>query len=247
MEPKQRASRGNTHEPYDCCKKPPDSRWGRPKGSICRECTALIADGRAANERAQSQQAAGGQGVYQWTTQDYGWPRYYGIEARFDNSVSGNAAHERLARALYDLVNLASEPAPATTDRLSPKLGEPYRDTWGHGIKAKKTKRDQLPWPFFLSVKTDRSDAWTWHALVVASPALREAIDELDKAIRHALERVYAQGKQDGRNLLLGLASGEVSIVDFEMAERTQRERAEDERARDRKYEKARRERLASD
>ena len=46
-------------------------------------------------------------------------------------------------------------------------------------------------------------------------PGLRDALNELDGAIREALESVFNEGQQQGRSIMLQLASGTLSMEDY--------------------------------
>ena len=51
---------------------------------------------------------------------------------------------------------------------------------------------------------------------VTANPTVRAKLNELDKQIRAALTSTYNEGKARGQNVILGLASGQMSLRDFE-------------------------------
>jgi len=69
---RRRASRGNTHDPFDCCGKEAPS-YGRPKGTICRDCRALIDEGTAARKNIPQDRRP-----FIWTKVSHGWPQFYG-------------------------------------------------------------------------------------------------------------------------------------------------------------------------
>lgn len=50
----------------------------------------------------------------------------------------------------------------------------------------------------------------------VARPSVREAVNDLFQTVYEGLRLAYVEGKEDGRRLLAGLASGELSPKDFE-------------------------------
>ena len=85
-----------TWDPWPCCGKPAEKegwRGGRPKNTICRECTHLIQVGRDALETAR----ASGRRPYLWTWVRHGWAEYYGA---YD--FSGDRSF--LAHAMFHLV-----------------------------------------------------------------------------------------------------------------------------------------------
>jgi len=102
-----------TRDPYECCGKAGDERYGRQKGKICEDCAGLIADGKAAREKLAGQDLA----VYQWTSTDYGWPQFYKADARFPHTPD---LHKELSRAFWELVNRLAIDAPADTPRHAP-------------------------------------------------------------------------------------------------------------------------------
>lgn len=206
---RRRAYRGFTHEPYECCGKDPGPR-GRPKRTICRECGQLIEDGKALRQQTSQQVASGDRGLYRFHERDYAVPGYY--------SPGLSSDHQRtLQAALFGLVQAAAMPAPVTAPPYA-NSGQREEDDW-----------EPEAWPHVLTVKQDRHD---WGSLVLLPPAVRDAIDRFDQAIRAALASTYQAGKKDGRSVLLGLATGEVSLADFDEALLTGQELAERRRAR---------------
>lgn len=217
---KFRARPGYTHDPWPCCGTAAGA-YGRPKGKICDDCKALIAEGKVARAAAADQKAKGEQAVYGWTERDYGWPRYYAVPGDFTNSE----AHEQLANAMFACVNALSTPAPADTPRESPEYTLERQYVGVPSGREGHKRRQYLPWPRVLPVDEKKYDSWGFHTLRLMNPAHREALVALDLAIRAALEDRYEAGKQRGRSLLLGLAQGEHTITDFEEKQQTERER----------------------
>jgi hypothetical protein len=193
---RRRASRGNTHEPFDCCGKEAGP-YGRPKGTICRECRTLIEEGKAARERIDK-----GLAPYVWTSTDYGWPQFYGTGADLPSDV-----HKALALAFWTLANRITVPAPADTPTSSPVLGEPDRRTG---------ERRPLPWPRLLSVSGLSHDSWSWATFVLGNPDTVEALDNLHRGIRVALGAAYDRGRKLGGNALMRLAEGSLALDDFD-------------------------------
>lgn len=195
---RRRASRGNTHEPFDCCGKPAGT-YGRPKGEICRDCRALIDEGQAARKRIDK-----GLVPFGWTSVNYGWPRFYGTGADLPSDV-----HEALAVAFWTLANRVTVPAPADTPALSPELGKPSYS----GAQAY-----HLPWPNLLTDRGQSHDSWSWRTLVLANPDVADGLDALHRAIRVALGAAYDRGRKTGGNALRRLAEGTLAISDFDDA-----------------------------
>ncbi len=223
---RRRASAGNTHDPWPCCGTEA-GRYGRPKGTICKDCGDLIAEGKAARAAATAAKEAGGLDVFGWTTADYGWPRFYGNDAQFPHGfeVDGERVdvHDHLGDAFWHLVNTISQPAPADTPNHSPKY-EMRKRTWG----GPTAERHYLPWPMVLSEgKRSSTSSWQFHQLVLMNPAARDAVDKLHQAINLALEAVFQEGKRTGRSLLQGLATGDVKMADFDDALLTRQQRRE--------------------
>lgn len=216
---RRRASAGNTHEPFDCCGKEAGA-YGRPKGKICNDCWALIEEGKVARAKAAERAEAGLVAVYGWTTADYGWPRFYGADARFPHS---SPADDELVAAFYGLVNALVQPAPADTPRHSPNY-EMRTSSWDRT----KKERHHHPWPMVL----DEKGEWQFSQLVLMNPAARDAVNRLHQAILAALGAVYNHGKTLGGSVLQQLACGELSMADFDESLLTAEQRAERQKAR---------------
>lgn len=211
---KRRAAKGCTHEPYECCGKEPESGYGRRKGQICGECRSLIEDGRRFRSEKKQQELE----VFGWTSRDYAFPGYYGdYDFGYEN---GRDVRDDLEKALFELVNVVAIDAPGDTPRQSPAYE--MRKYVGHG-----PQRHHLPWPYVLTVPPHNHDSWSWGRLVLINPAIRNAIDKLDQKIRAALTHAYNSGKQNGGSILRQLASGDMSLTDFEdgLVPREERER----------------------
>ncbi len=187
----RRCPPGYTHDLYECCGKDPGV-YGRPKGQICSTCAGLIEDGRRARALVPK-----GLETLQWTSVPYGWPCFYSCKAQFLDGLSSSDARDRLRDAFWRLVNVATTPAPSDTPHGDPSKGHE-------------------PWPRLLSVKGSGYNSWSFETLVACCPEIRKGLDELHQAIMAALNDVYAAGKRNGRSVLLGLASGEVSVRDFD-------------------------------
>lgn len=219
---KRRASRGCTHDPWPCCGTEPGS-YGRPKEGICKDCQALIEEGKAARQKAAVAKDAGELRVFNWTSVDYGWPRFYKADCQFPHTPD---FHEQLGDAFFAVVNAVSQAAPADTPHQSPKY-EMVARTYGDGGK----ERRYLPWPWVVSEK-GHHDSWSFGIRVLMNPAVQQALDHLHKQISAALGGVYHEGKQRGASLLHGLVTGELSQADFDDGLLSSAEQAEQRKAR---------------
>jgi hypothetical protein len=212
-----------TRDPYDCCGKAAEKSYGRQKGKICEECAGLITDGKVARATLAEQSLA----VYQWTSADYGWPRFYKTDVRFPHTLQHGNLHDELAKAFWALVNRVAVDAPADTPRHAPTYT--MRKRWSGG---KELERSYDPWPKVLSAEGTNRDSWSFEKLVLLSPATREALDLLHQTIGVALAGVYLQGKEEGGSVLHQLASGTLSLQDFDDALLTSEQRAAAQKAR---------------
>jgi len=129
--------------------------------------------------------------VYAWTAANYSWPAFYGTGANLPGDV-----HDRLKVAFWTLINKITTPAPANT---------PSRPDGGE-------------WPKFLTGGTGQHWDHCWRTLVLAEPSLRAAVDDTYQTIWAALAAAHHAGKKRGGSALFGLASGELSLSDFEEA-----------------------------
>lgn len=202
---RRRASAGNTHDPWPCCGTEA-GRYGRPKGGICSDCQELIAEGKAARTKATQAKEAGQVAPYGWTGVSHGWPRFY-VGADFPADTD-----DELVAAFYDLVGTISEPAPADTP-TDFRTGRMVPSPWNR----KELEPERQAWPWVLDVKNDGySSSWQSRKLVLMNPAARDAVARLYAAIRAALADCFQGGKNRGGSALMGLASGDLSMADFD-------------------------------
>ena len=137
-------------------------------------------------KKTLEQQAAAKQAVFIWVKEEHWWPMYYGPYDFPDHEMG-----RRLANAMYALATRIVEDTDAWVwnDKLEYLLtcGESGRSSYTHeGRKA-----------------------------VSIDPALCEALDELDAAIRESLEGVFKEGQAQGRSIMLQLAAGTLSMEDY--------------------------------
>ena len=88
--------------------------------------------------------------------------------------------------------------------RLATSLGQDYTTSWLRGSPAPvlTCKDARNPYQGAISVKMH--------------PDVRAKLDGMDVAIRAALEDVYLEGVNRGRNALMQLADGDLTMGDFE-------------------------------
>ena len=180
MEKRQRVLRGHTRDPWPCCNKPAEERWGRPKGTICDECKQLIATGKDAIRQRRERSEA----TFKWAERPHGWPQYYG-----PYNFVGSGTRTRLGNAMFDLAEAVTTPVHA-----------PWNAEHEGNLLECKDTRSRYDGTHFVS----------------ADRETRERLNDLDAAIRNALADAYAAGEARGQRSLLQLASGEMSLSDFE-------------------------------
>ena len=130
--------------------------------------------------------------TYKWVSEPHWYPGYYGP---YDLSTS---VRNRLRDAMFAAVNTTS--TTVAWDTFSQQVNEFFL----------KTSRTRVPY-----------NHMTPPIIVLANPAQRESLNALDDAIRGALEDAFAEGKRRGRSAVLQLASGEMSLKDFDSGEKT--------------------------
>ena len=187
--PKHRASRGFTHDKWPCCGEEPGG-YGRPKASICNECNELIKLGKESVERSR----LSGVKAYTWARERHWWPGYYG---HYDFSNDGhsfrrNGSRDSLTDAMFALVGCLF-----TTAKDGDKYFRSIK-TEGRLLECKKTRS-----------KYDGTKA------VLMNAETRDRLNDLDAAIRRALENVYKEGLSKGGSALLQLAAGDLTTHDF--------------------------------
>lgn len=161
-----------------------------PKDSVCSDCKQLMATGAAAVKKAAGDAAAGTVQPFIWASTYWCIPYYYGP----------GVDCSRVQAVLFDLVAMVSDMQPEGTAK-----GE-YKQPGDH--------RTFECWPAVI----EGHKYHDWVRVVHMKPKDREVIQALDQVLRDTMAGAYAAGKRDGRNLLLGLASGEVSVGGFNEA-----------------------------
>lgn len=174
---------GRTKKPCEGCGE--TEPYGRETGKLCSTCQRLLDDARQ-SQKAAAQRARRGLEAF---------PRPWAPHALGYIHHSGDA-RGAFQDAFYELLHLLlSEPA-------SP-------DSWpGYGAV-----NDRIVAVGFR----DRSDQGTWSTheagCGLVDPALLEAAGAVYKAARQVAQTAFDDGKAEGSRLLLGLASGNVSIT----------------------------------
>ena len=196
MTTKRRASRGSTHDPYPCCGADPETDYGRPKGGICRVCLEYIEMGKESEKRS----ALAGDKPYTWAREAHWWPGYYGQYDFSDEDRrdfrSRTGAQDVLTDSMYVLVNELSTPAKGAV--LDERYFAPNVKTMGRLLDCKQTH-----------ARYDGTMA------VMINQGIRDRLNNLDAAIRRALESVYKEGLRKGGSVLLQLAGGDLTVNDF--------------------------------
>lgn len=189
------ARRGHTWEPWPCCNRTVEESEhyrGRPKKeAVCGECRDLMRIG--AEERRRASEA--GEATYKWTSEHYMWPGYHG-PYHFECNRSAKADEPRdagdgLRRRMFALINALSRPA----------AGLAWQSRAEAVLSCDETSR--------------RVSRYERPVLVGMDPTVRDAVNELDQAIREALASAYKEGKERGQNILLALADDELSVNEF--------------------------------
>ena len=128
-----------------------------------------------------------GEETYYWAEQAHWWPRYYG-----QYEFTRHELDRKLADAMFHLVNLVT-----TT------------------VDTRHWRKDDEQ-PVLDANNRPQEYEYGGTVLVRADPATRDALNELDARIRECLTSAYEAGKAKGQRSLLQLASGELSLTDFE-------------------------------
>lgn len=192
---RERAGRGMTYEPWPCCGQEPETsgwRRGRPKNEICDECRHLIGVGKQALERA----GQNGRKSYLWTCIKHGWAQYYGSYQFQSEHDTGFDVGRRLADAMFELVESLWS----------------VREKRAHGYIPPGSSVG----PVIECSKQHRQPIEQGAVIVHMEQRVRDRVNELDAAIRTALESAYSEGRKRGRSTLLSMAAGDLSLSDFD-------------------------------
>lgn len=177
---------GWTEKPCPAC----GSTEGRSKDKLCYVCQRIYNDGLLAREKQESQQekiAVRHDRAYHLIAGPF----------LFEHSTTflSSQLNDMLRHAWHKLTMSVLEPAVGEKPRESPYLVSNKEGTWG--------VRNE-----FYGYHDDE------HYLV--KPEVREAVNELDLAMRLSLEFVYLAGQRQGSNILLRLNEGKVSSSSLE-------------------------------
>ncbi len=160
--------------------------YGRPKEGICKDCAALIVEGK----RARAAFQASAMVPFTWTKYSHDWTRFYG-----DLDLT-TAQHEALSDAMFDLINAIGVDAPADTC---------WRD------EADNMRALVIP-----DRQDAFSRSYGNRKLILLAPGMQAKLADLHATIKAALENAYANGKTRGASLLHGLATGELTVGAFD-------------------------------
>jgi hypothetical protein len=151
-----------------------------------------------------------------WHERDYATPGYYGLDlAPIDYTSTDRRDYQKeLQGAMHALVLAVSVKAPATTP-------------WDTG--EKDDRGYSIGWPHALNEPGRNSG--DFRELRLMAPAVREAINRIDAVVRAAIQATYWYGKAQGRDVLGGLAKGEITLNDFDDALLTREQREKRRRA----------------
>lgn len=181
----RRASRGYTYEPCHCCG---GTLHQRPKDSICSDCKKLVADAQAMRDAVDAQAASGEAMPFYTHERDYALPH-----------IPNVGSNDGLKQAFHKLSELVSTP---TTER-PPMVRDP-------GKFARPTDKITEDKWFLWASNNLRSHDWTCQRTF--NPAVADAIRTLFLATRDATDKAYKEGHRDGRDLLMQLAAGEITM-----------------------------------
>ena len=191
------ARRGHTWDPWPCCDSQVDEAdWyqGRPKKqAVCPSCQELIRLGRDARRRASE----AGEATYTWCERHHDWPGYHGPyyfeHDRRPDSGPGEPwdAGDALRRRMFELVNILSSAADG---------------------RPRQTKAE----PVLTCADTNPRDRrYECELLVTMDPKVQKALNALDAAMRNALKSTYRAGKGRGQNILVNLATNDMTVNEF--------------------------------
>jgi hypothetical protein len=162
------------------------------KDQVCHRCKRLLAIARESLEQAARAEAEGTLKPFTWVGVAWAMPGYYGM------GVDGR----QVQQAMFGIVAALSRLMPEGTSQGEYPGGDSSQpfDYWPAVIQG------------------GRDDYRDWRRVVQMRPVDQAAVQALDTAMREAIGAAYDAGKKAGRNLLMGLASGEVSVGKFNAA-----------------------------
>lgn len=214
--------RGHTSKPCEGCGRKSNREsvheaesygWERKQGENCSDCQAELETGRGAVAELAKIQGRDGDTLWRWVSMHYAWPSYRTERGHCGSDQTADALH----RAMWELAGEFTRPAPADAPRDSKRFVMRERTHFDPpGARGRKI-RDYLPWPRLVG--TDES--WSgrdmgWGCLVLCRPSVRDRLFALDEAIRAGLDAAWDNGKSLGGSVLMSLASGALSLDDFD-------------------------------
>jgi hypothetical protein len=158
----------------------------RPRDGICSDCRRVLDNAKLRAAEAAEKPSEEQRRLYFLQERAYALPYL---------PHQGSSDRDALARAFWALGQLLSEPSEA----YSPPENE-----------ERKLPPDAYLWPF-----EKHGRPYEWRICRSMLPPHRDALHELFSLVRGALERAYAEGFESGRNLLAQLASGSITMDQF--------------------------------
>lgn len=173
-------------------------RAARATDQVCAECRNKLTKYDAlVNARERT-----GEKEYEFPSRDYGWPYFHWIGHLYGSERDACDPNRGFRLVLWKVASLLGRPAIAGWTRPD-------------GSNAEKSVK-KLP-DAYHAAKIGGSDKsfYDHENIRLLTKEEAQAIDELDLAARRMLRAVYAQGVDDGQSLLRQIASGEMTIADF--------------------------------
>ena len=157
----------------------------RPKDGVCQTCAGQL---KAYANIVASQAESSERRVFVMKERSYALPYLQHEPRRFD-------ASDPIRGPLHKLSMLLSEPSTTWVKSYADGVG--YIDDaylWSYG-------------------KNDSRSDWAVHRSM--NPVVASVLRELQVAIRDGLKAAYADGAEQGRSLLMGLADGSITSDEF--------------------------------
>jgi len=187
--------RGYTSKPCPGCGR---SKERKPE-EVCEDCKALIAQAKAHNEWAAKLTDTETELVRVPEEHNtHAYPQFYMGSPRSGRTSRDDGPRRQISNLLARLINQISEPV--------------RNSVWGTGAAILSNAEG----PF-----NQRGWSRNWENarhLRTMPKATAQTIRDLYDAVANALVETHELSKRDGRNLLFGLAEGDVSVNDFNKA-----------------------------
>ena len=196
--------------------------WERKQGENCCDCEADRKAGRAAIAELAKIQGREGETLWSWVSADYAWPTYRAVRSHAGFDTDADA----LSDAVWQLVADLSRPAPDNAPIYSKRYEMHERNVSFDGPGRGKV-RHYLRWPKLIGSDDDWNGLGRFEldCIVLCRPSVRDRLIAVDDAIRVALNVAWEDGKALGGTVLRALASGEMSMDDFDETLERRRDR----------------------